>query len=172
MTGSVDFISRTVTSLFDGDLAAPLSDLMSFVLDNQFVKSPHVADAMFNVVEGSGMGLRHSAGLSNACFCARAEIQGVGLATPAFHARFGIKCYMRYVDNLFFVVKPDWVIKIVPWLVGMLKCSNSMSPYTSKVEEASMQTIILLDVQIFKGSPDPPKQCRVLWQPVLKDTAL
>ena len=76
----------------------------------------------------------------------------MGLATRAFQTRFGIKCYMRYVDNLFFVVKQDWVK--IRALVDLVKCSNSMSPYTSKVEEASRQTINFLDVQIFKGSPD------------------
>ena len=170
MTGSVDFISRTVTTLFEGDIATPLDDLVSYVLDHQYVRSPQVPEAIFKVVEGSGMGLRQSAGLSNACFCAHAEIRGVGLATQAFQTRFGIKCYMRYVDNLFFVVKQDWVK--IRALVDLVKCSNSMSPYTSKVEEASRQTINFLDVQIFKGSPDSMQQCRILWQPVLKDTAL
>lgn len=77
--------------LFEGDLAAPLSDLVSFALDHQFVKSPQIPEAIFKVVEGSGMGLRHSARLSNACFCAHAEVKGAGLATPAFHEQFGIK---------------------------------------------------------------------------------
>lgn len=77
---------------------------------------------------------------------------------------------MRYVDNLCFVVKLDWVNNRA--LVDVLKCSNAMSPYTSKVEEASMHTINVLDVHIFKGSPYSKHNCLILWQPVLKDTAL
>ena len=123
MTGDADFITKSAASLFEGALADPLSDLMGYILDHQYVRSPFIPDMIFKVVQGSGMGLRHSAGLSNAAFCAHAEVKGVGIATASFQRKFGIKCYLRYVDNLFFIVKLDWVK--IRALVEELQCSNS-----------------------------------------------
>ena len=73
---------------------------------NQFVDSMvKGVFGIYAVVLGSGQGLPHSGAVSDAAFLWSNELNGLQLARSEFRASYSIELYLRYRDNLMFVVK-------------------------------------------------------------------
>ena len=113
---------------------------------------------VFRVLCGSGQGLVHSAAVANSAFLHSTELNGAGLARAHVQRNRGILHYIRYVDNLLFVVKDCNVLEsIIPWLQGVLAPT-----YSGKVEAAGTAAIPFLDLALSIESG------RIAFQPLIK----
>ena len=95
---------------------------------------------------GSGQGLIHAAAVSSAAFLHRIELNGPGLARRDFQRKNNIHQYLRYADNLLFVLFDDNRCSRL-----RISIANLDNIYTTKLEEAGPDSVDFLDLQIFKG---------------------
>lgn len=146
MTGSTTFLVHHVSLLVPFKFRATFRVALQFILENQFVTSNLFQGEYWRVQSGSGMGLKSSSHISNAAFLHAIELCGLSLLSQASGARFGIKSYTRYFDNILFVLKPDFE------RIRSLKrhLEDNIVPYKGKLEEASHIGITFLDVNIVK----------------------
>ena len=72
-------------------------EVLSFLLDNQYLQSGFLPGAFFRIVVGTGQGLGHSASVANCAFLGSVEVNGPGLARSATQQSLGILSYIRYM---------------------------------------------------------------------------
>eukprot|EP00973_Karenia_brevis_P094395 12422243-Karenia_brevis.AAC.1 len=101
-----------------------------------------------SVTVGSGQGLPHSGSVANSAFLMQNELSGARLGSKRKQAELGILCYLRYVDNLFFVLQDE--SRADPLLRYL---ENALSEdYSGKLEECSSDGCQFLDFQLYKSS--------------------
>ena len=163
MQGSTDFLVFHSSLVIPIKYRAVFRRALTFVLDNQYVRSRLIPNRLWKVVTGSGMGLKCSSNIADAAFLHAVELCGIGLAIRRSQERSGLIFYRRFRDNLLMVFHPNFVkIKSI-----LCKLENS-DPYTGEVEEASPGGVSYLDLNIHVDQ----KYHTVLYSPNVKPTAL
>lgn len=99
MSGACDELVLSATSHFEpGPRRVLIRDSIRCLLESQMIESDLLPGRVFKVVQGSGMGLRHSGEITDASFYNLVE-KGF-IARPEVLQAFGIIHYSRYRDNL------------------------------------------------------------------------
>jgi hypothetical protein len=138
-------------------------EVLAFLLDNQFVESGFLPNLLFRAIQGSGQGLGHSAAVANCAFLGSVEVNGPGILRGPFHREHGILHYIRYADNLLFILRgPSYVDP----LLGVLN-SISLSPYRGKIEELSACKCDYLDLRLSKQPSGAGTAC-ILFEPIFR----
>jgi len=78
-----------------------ISDVLNHLLDSQFVISEELGERLFKVVEGSGMGLKHSGHVMDLALANLVE--GPWATSRNVQHAFGIKKLWRYSDDILFI---------------------------------------------------------------------
>ena len=91
---------------------------------------------VFQVSQGSGMGMKCSSSIADLAFCHACELMGPGWRLQSTKKQFGIMKYVRVRDNLLFWVRPG--IVLMRRLVSALK---TMTPWSAELEESSAISI-------------------------------
>ena len=135
-------------------------EAVRLLLNNQFIKSVAIAD-IYRMIVGTGQGCFHSAALASSSFLYSHELNGLGIATQSFAQKFGILLYLRFADNLFFIV--DTAANETRLCSTLL----SFPPYSTKLEEASSDGVDFLDVHVSKRYLD--SYCMFDFMPIVKN---
>ena len=77
------------------------------VLKNQYIATPIDPEVHYQIVKGSGIGLKLSSAVADSSFCHGYELTGPGIATQRFRRRFGVLFYARFRDHLLFLLRPQ-----------------------------------------------------------------
>jgi hypothetical protein len=159
LSGSHNDLAAAVCSLFSGEEALFVRHLVAFLLQYQFVEFD--LDTHMQVVQGSGMGMRHSGSISNAAFLADFE-----LPLLRDRDRCGIQAYCRFQDDIVAAVKsPQHCVPLTEMLV-----EKSSSMYRVEKETFSLVGVPFLDLFVFKASEHGAPH-RLAWRPYVKPTA-
>jgi len=106
LSGSSTELSDVLEKTFsDRALANLFSDVITFVLDSQFV-TIHMSNILYKCVIGAGIGLEHSAAIANYAFyrvCEKPFLESIDAG--------GILKYARYHDDICFIAE-SWIATI------------------------------------------------------------
>lgn len=101
MVGSKGHLGHHSSRLVGDETGKRLcKDVVSFLLDQQIIKSSTLPDSLFKVVEGSSQGAIHSPSIAVAAFVHSECLNGSGLTTRGFKERFHVETFIEYIDNL------------------------------------------------------------------------
>ena len=103
MSGTHVRLAKNAGSLFSGPRRDAVDRASSFLLDSQYVLLQRDQRTITKVITGAGMGVNFSSELSDAAFYVQNEVPFV--LAPAHSAAVGVKLYMRFRDDLFFVLR-------------------------------------------------------------------
>ena len=123
-------------------------DLVSHVMSTQFVSNCQrlrLESVIFNVIIGSGMGLKCSGELSDYAFYILCEVSF--LLCPEIRRRFNIRTYFRFKDDMFFIIGGDRDTRKV--FYEELKTRAGF--FKLKWETIHRTSVDFLDLNIFKG---------------------
>ena len=168
MTGDAKFLVHHVSLMVKRSIRAAFRNALTFLLEHQFISSTLFPGDEFEVIVGSGMGLRSSSTISNCAFLHAVELCGLRLLHKhhAFN-RYSVKHYYRYADNLLFWCAPDFArIKLL-----LFDLENGMAPYQGLLEEASHVGVDFLDLFIYKDKSTEASG-KMAYSPMLKKTSL
>ena len=146
MTGEEPYLTKGVHNLMHRPIQQVVGDCTKLVLSHQYIESGFNPLMLFKVVRGSGQGLIHSGAIANGAFLQHMELNGARLARSDFQLQFGVLKYIRYVDNLLFVLECDDCVQ--PLLQHL---HTKLLPYTGKIEEFSGDsgdTVGILDISL------------------------
>ena len=147
MTGSPDFIVHHTALVIPKRFRPAFRAALSFILKHQFVLSKLLPGRLWRVIAGSGMGMKSSGHVSNACFLHSVEQCGLGLLCASTRAKYGIRQYSRYMDNLLFVLEGGNPNRI-DHLIRDLR--HSIRPFIGTLEELNQNGVTFLDVDFVK----------------------
>ena len=95
-----ELVDAGIDSLPRGPRRDCLRRVLEFLLDNQYVKSRSWPDRLWNVEEGSGMGLAHFCDRYDAALNSLAESWSTD---PVVLREHGVRLYVRFRDDIFFI---------------------------------------------------------------------
>ena len=145
MSGDPWHLAKSACSLVpDEKLRKVLLRAVEWLLAQQYITSDVLPGRVWQVMTGSGMGLRLSSAVSNAAFAADAEIPIIG--TDKWNAA-GVLYYGRYQDDMLWIVvdqafRPAWLA-----LWSDLKARAAPS-YNLLVEHLHSQEVPFLQVSV------------------------
>ena len=93
-----------------GEESEGFEDAFRFLVGSQYIKSHD--GQIFKVVIGSGMGLLSSDDISSYLFYCMVE---KWLLTEQVRAKYGLMCYMRFKDDLFYCLDSSYEVRMVFW---------------------------------------------------------
>jgi hypothetical protein len=99
LSGEHMLLAERAATFLSGDKAAWLKDCILAVLTDQYVE--FVPDSHLQVMEGSGMGMRHSGAVSDAVF---ADLVERRLLSDDMVRKHGIQLFARYRDDILVVL--------------------------------------------------------------------
>ena len=145
MTGAAEDLSTWSTNLLYDKYRAVAKRCAEFLLSHQFVESPADAvDGIYRCIVGSGQGLQCSAAVADAAFLTQNEIGGIRLLGREVKQHLGIIFYVRYRDNLLFILENQTCRH------ALKQSLDRMKHFKGKVEEESDSNIAFLDMRICK----------------------
>jgi hypothetical protein len=161
LSGQHMTLAKLVASAFnDKQLSSWILDCTLFVLSTQFVAWDYQDDVHFQVMEGSGMGERHSGAVSDLAFYMLCEAEILEKRDP-----LGILLYSRFKDDILVVVKDP---QSCPGVTSAL-VDGASSVYRVERETFSLVAAPMLDLLVFKHTVDAVTQ--LAWKPYVKPTA-
>ena len=143
MTGSPQYLSKTCSGLVFLDRRALLYDVLFYLLSFQYVDCVADPDLLFAVVKGSGQGLMMSTAVADAAFLKDVELDNIGLTRSHFHRSIGIVGYLRYRDNLLFILENQSCVH------DLQAALRRLGPFRGKIEEQGTD-IGFLDMHVFQ----------------------
>ena len=137
MIGKPEFLSGHSASLIGAPGRRKVCvDAVRFLLSQQLVVSACKPEKLFAIMLGSGQGLIHSPAVCNAAFLHSHDLCGLGLSLRRFAQEFDLLLYVRYIDNLLFVIREDFDGTVEQRL--MQRLSGGLAPYKVKLEESAL----------------------------------
>ena len=146
MSGEHPELTATSASNYPVPLNRAMKVMIREILANQFVEIPGIENRLWQVEEGTGMGIMCSGELSDLAFYNMAERDF--LERSNIRSKYDIIYYGRFKDDgLIITGKPD------AQLMAELKTeiSRRSSFFKVKFGDASLTGIDILDVSLFKG---------------------
>jgi hypothetical protein len=141
LSGEHEAISTAVASHFEGREKSWIRDATSFVLSTQFVEYSVENELHHQVLEGSGMGMRHSGSISDAAFFAQCEKRLV-----LENDSLGVEVYARFKDDIFVSLQNvSYIRAFKEALIG-----GAAPMYRVELESYSFVGVPFLDLQISK----------------------
>jgi hypothetical protein len=143
-----------------------LTEIAQHILECQFISVQELADVMYQVISGSGMGLGFSSDIADSHLLDLAELP---FASLKFQQRLhNVLAYMRYRDDILviFVRKPgrrsheDFLRQIV---------KLASSTYKIECEQVSSTSVPFLDLYVYK-SDSFMRTGKLSFRPYIKDT--
>lgn len=123
-----------------------IKDCLSFTLFSQYVRVPdHNVDNVWQVMIGSGMGLRGSGEISDSCLYSLSE-RGFAL-DPDVMREHGVLYYARYKDDIL-VLHAGPNKSLGDWLA---KFRQKCKFFKIKLESLSSHSATMMDLRLFKG---------------------
>ncbi len=120
-----------------------LLNVLDFLLENQYICSHYCPEEVFNVVEGTGMGLLHSGDLADAALFFLAEFQWA--CNPKVQSDHGIAALFRFKDDIIcFVNSP------LQWEIFFKEYCHRSSCFKLELEEISDTSVKYLDLEVTK----------------------
>ena len=165
LSGSHDDLALLISDLFvDEDWRRWVSDCLGFLLSNQLVRWSGAAGTLFEVTQGSGMGMKAAGAISDLAFWASVE-------KPLFNRLpVGPKLcgYIRFRDDVFAIVDNH----IVGNLLGALFRKHGRM-FKVTVDEVSPTTVTMLDLRVHKLLPEQvdTQNCSLGFSPFIKPSA-
>jgi len=101
MSGVHSQLINVVSSAFTGALRALLTDTLWLVMGSQFVTASEHPQRAWRVLEGSGMGLRHSGDVADLAFWVQCERDYA--CVPAMQLYHEISLYVRFKDDILII---------------------------------------------------------------------
>jgi len=98
---SADLCSDAVSIFPESQTKDVVAKALLWLLQNQLLESDHYPDDCWHVIEGSGMGLIHSAEVAESAFYMRVEAK-FG-TRPVIMQKYGIVRYWRYRDDILMI---------------------------------------------------------------------
>ena len=142
-------LSAGATSFAHPDVAPLVGRVVESTLRNQFV---NWQKNIFEVIEGAGMGFNCSGDIADATFYREVECR-VPLA-PDIRARYGLRFYMRIVDDMFFIFRGDaeFNSRSHDHIKNFIRLMELDRRWKYDGWEISRSAVDVLDLTVFKGS--------------------
>ena len=167
MSGSCPSLVKHTSCLFEGQRRAVVGDAVKCLLEHQYVSSS-LSGQTCKVLQGSGMGLKHSAGIAGAAFHSLADRW---VMSPGVRKKFGIRLYARYVDDLLFITDTDEsnFLLFLRWLRHRLSAVftlENVALHQCSVEMLDLQVSIVANQLCWE-----PRRCQIMAAPLSVDSA-
>jgi hypothetical protein len=117
-------------------------DVVLFLLYHQYIRSDCAPGCTYQVVKGTGMGLRHSSEVANYSLYQLVELPFA--CNPAVQAEFGIRGYWRYFDDI--LVITDSIGDFKRWFMRFAELSDCFIP---EIEEISRHAVNMLNMRVY-----------------------
>eukprot|EP00959_Pyramimonas_sp_CCMP1952_P422930 8859399-Pyramimonas_sp.AAC.1 len=158
MSGDIHELAEDCTMHLDGEARTVTREAVTILLENQYVRSPHVV-GRFRCVVGTGMGLIHSGDVADSALVNIMECHVVRRRIMNLHA---IITYMRFKDDIL-IIYNDFVLFYQLFFHLMADRSKY---FRLKLEGASDKTVRWLQLEVCKW------QNIVVTKPAFKDSTL
>ncbi len=159
-----DLIECCSNEIEDSSLKNAFRDIASFIVSNQFI-SLKDCEKIHKVKIGTGMGLVCSGEMSDLCFYSLSEKHwSTDRKVMDDHE---IYLYVRFKDDILMIVNGESRM----WLKYFHEMKNRSKFFVVEMESSSDQSVVMMDVEIFKGPKF--KKCNMLDHRVhVKDTSI
>ena len=138
LSGSITDLDDALKKTFsDNALANLFSDVLTFVLDSQFV-TIRMSSALYKCVIGAGIGLEHSAAIANYAFYCVCEKPFLESADAV-----GITKYSRYHDDICLIAET-----IAAWRLAWAALKKFRRFFTLEVRQISSVSVNILDLTL------------------------
>ena len=144
MSGSPVDLTKACNMLPNGPRKILLQRVVLWLLSHQFVTSPHHPGRLWEVVVGSGMGLKHSSAVADATLLVLGEVT-FALKASVCDAH-QVSNYCRFRDDIFFTGE---VRSLAREFFGEIK-TRIAAVFDVEMVEVSMSNVDMLAVNVFK----------------------
>ena len=146
MSGTHDMLTSTCADAVVEEWRADFKEVLSCILDSQYVACEEDPCRLWKVIRGTGMGVACSGDCSDTAFAKLAEVGFVDARETRRH--FDLQLYVRYKDDIFWATAAPLELQ----LEFFRELRRRAQPFGLKVEETSLQEVVMLDVQISKAT--------------------
>jgi hypothetical protein len=122
-----------------------LSNVLDFLLENQYICSPFSKDKVYQVIKGTGMGLFHSGDLADTALYFLSESKWA--CNPDIQIGHGIDAFYRFKDDIFCIVDSS----TQKWEHFLMEYGDRSSCFKMELEDVSEFQVTYLDLLVTKG---------------------
>ena len=164
LNGKPEVLANAAGSLFEGKMKGLVVDVKWYLLDNQYVASPHVREAIFKITRGSGIGVRHSGELADTALYSLVERR---LLKQDVLQEFGILKWWRFRDDVLLLHK---VGLDTASLLQKIEGFDSTWRFELEADCSNMYNLHYLDIRV--GMQFSARSYEFVSHPEYKSTAL